>query len=54
MINVHVMGWLLTGGLIGCLTVLHGDVSMGALLASFSFAMAVFILFGLIRRQPIR
>jgi hypothetical protein len=54
MINVHVVVWLMTGGVLGLLAVLERHFSMAALLASLVFAMAVVMLFGLIRRQPLR
>jgi hypothetical protein len=54
MINVHIVVWLMTGGVVGSLAVLERHFSMAALLASFVFAMAVVTVFGLIRRQPMR
>lgn len=54
MINVHVVVWLMTGGMLGSLAVLERHFSMAPLLASFVFAMAVLTIFGLIRRQPMR
>jgi hypothetical protein len=54
MINMHVTAWLLTGSVIGWLTVLERHFSIPALLVSLSFAMGAFVIFGLIRRQPTR
>ena len=54
MINLHVTVWLLTGSVIGWLTVLERHFSMPAVIASLSFVMGAFVIFGLIRRQPTR
>jgi hypothetical protein len=54
MTNVPVILWLLTGGMLGCLTALQRHFSMTALAASLVFAMALLAIFGLIRRQPTR
>jgi hypothetical protein len=54
MINVSVIVWLLTGGMIGSLAVLDNHFSMAPLFLSFTAAMVILIVLGLIRRQPVR
>jgi uncharacterized membrane protein YeaQ/YmgE (transglycosylase-associated protein family) len=54
MINVNVIVWLLTGGMIGWLAVLENHFGMAALFVSFIAAMVLLTIFGLIRRQPVR
>jgi len=54
MINMHVLLWLMTGGVLGSLAIFERHFSVVALLASLVFAMAVVRVFGLIRRQPMR
>ena len=54
MINGNVIVWLLAGGMIGWLAVLENHFSMAALFVSFIAAMVSVVVFGLIRRQPIR
>jgi hypothetical protein len=54
MINVHVIVWLLTGGVLGSVALLERHFSMVALLVSFVFAIALMRIFGSIRRQPMR
>ena len=54
MINVNVIVWLVTGGMIGSLAVVENHFSMAALFVSFIGAMVLLMIFGLIRAQPVR
>jgi hypothetical protein len=54
MINVYVLIWLLTGGVLGSFILVHSDFSGAALLASSIFAAAMVTILSAVQRQPVR
>lgn len=54
MINVNLMVWLASGGMIGGLAVFENHFSMTALFASLVAVMVLLMIFGLVRDQPLR
>jgi hypothetical protein len=54
MFNLHVLVWLVTGGALGGLAIFQRHFSVAELLVPLVFAMALLMIFDLIRRQPVR
>jgi hypothetical protein len=54
MVNIYVLVWLLTGGMLGLLIAVQSHFSGAALLASSIFAAAMVTILSAIQRQPVR